>query len=95
MRQKLRKVEQMLVSFKVESLAASDPDALGPRDEDGSNSPNSVRARALKRLQQTQRRGGSQGVVPARSAAGFAMVEDDVERLQEDLAQMAQRLERT
>ncbi len=110
LRQKLRKLEHTLVNFKVAQLGnehdapsiATTASSSAGSSSAGGDSPNSQRVRAAHaQLQQTQRRGHKSGgssaaaAHPPRVAAQFALMEDDVEKLQGELSSLARRINST
>lgn len=90
MRQKLRKLEQTLVSFKAAQMAEYDP-AIASTSS--ASSADSAPSRSPSRLlQQSQRRGAG---APSRLTAKFAVLDDDVEQLQTELATLARKINST
>jgi hypothetical protein len=97
MRQKLRKFEQNLVSFMAAQMADYYDPATASTSS-SSSSADSVPARSpssARQLQQSQRRGGQQSVAPSRLTAKFALLDDDVEQLQSELATLARKISST
>ena len=95
LRQKLRKLEQTLVSFKVAQLGDQNDPSIVSTSSASSNeatSPKGVR---------TQRGGagggGSRGdrVPPQRVQAKFALLDDDVVQLQQELTSLARKINST
>jgi len=92
LRQKLRKLEQTLVSFKAAQMAEYDP-AIASTSS--ASSAESAPSRSPSRqLQQSQRRGAGAGA-PSRLTAKFAVLDDDVEQLQSELATLARKINST
>jgi hypothetical protein len=107
MRQKLRKLEHTLVQFKLAvQQAAQDEAAFATTSSSGSESgsaeaasSSSSRGRnaSAAHLAQTQKRGGAKagGLLPQRVAAQFAIMTDDVEKLQSELTSLARKISST